>query len=126
VLLGIDAAAEDDLDTRPSLHEAEGEDHDHDEFESFVVELPPVADPAALMAACETTVRAHPILRIKGFIDVPGRPLRHVVQGTAARLTGYYDRPWAAGEERASRLVVIGLAGLDHGSIAEALGGRTR
>jgi cobalamin biosynthesis protein CobW len=126
VLLGIDAAAEDDLDTRPSLHEAEGEDHDHDEFESFVVDLPAIADPAALIAACESAARAHPILRMKGFIDVPGRPLRHVVQGTAARLAGYYDRPWAIGEERASRLVVIGLAGLDRPAIAAVLGGRAR
>ena len=123
VLLGLDAAAEDDLESRPSLHELEGEDHDHDEFESFIVELPAISDPAALLAAAETTARAHAILRMKGFIDVPGRPLRHVVQGTAARLTGYYDRPWAADETRASRLVVIGLAGLDRERIAAGLGG---
>jgi cobalamin biosynthesis protein CobW len=123
VLLGLGAAAEDDLATRPSLHELEGEGHDHDEFESFVVELPPIEDPATLLAAAETAARAHPILRLKGFVDVPGRALRHVVQGTAARLTGYYDRPWNAGEARASRLVVIGLAGLDRARIAAGLGG---
>jgi cobalamin biosynthesis protein CobW len=126
VLLGLGAAAEDDLDSRPSLHEIEGEDHDHDEFESFVVDLPPVADPAKLIAVCEAAARDFAILRMKGFIDVPGKSHRHLVQGAAARLTGYYDRPWAAGEERASRLVVIGLAGLDRKRIAAAVGGRAR
>jgi cobalamin biosynthesis protein CobW len=124
VLLGVGAQAEDDLDTRPSLHELEGEDHDHDEFESFIVELPEIADPSALLKRAEDTARAHSILRLKGFLDVPGRPLRHVVQGTAARLNGYYDRPWRDGEPRASRLVVIGLTGLDRAKIAAGLGGR--
>lgn len=126
VLLGLSAAAEDDLDSRPSLHELEGEDHDHDEFESFVVDLPPVADPAKLVATCEAAARDFAILRMKGFIDVPGKTHRHLVQGAAARLAGYYDRPWAAGEARASRLVVIGLAGLDRKAIAAALGGQVR
>ena len=45
MLLGLGAAAEDDLDSRPSHHELEGEDHDHDEFDSFVVELGTVEVP---------------------------------------------------------------------------------
>ena len=36
LLLGLDAAAEDDLASRPSHHDLEPE-HDHDDFESFVV-----------------------------------------------------------------------------------------
>ncbi len=42
VLLGLWAAAEDDLDARPSHHDAE-DGHDHDDFESFVVEMPAIA-----------------------------------------------------------------------------------
>ena len=42
VLLGVSAAAEDDLDARPSHHDAEGE-HDHDDFDTFVVTIPAVA-----------------------------------------------------------------------------------
>ncbi len=38
VLLGISAAAEDDLDARPS-HHGEGEDHDHDDFESVALPI---------------------------------------------------------------------------------------
>src|SRR5207244_10042106 len=38
VALGLAAAAEDDLACRPSLHDLEAE-HDHNDFESFVVTL---------------------------------------------------------------------------------------
>ena len=43
-LLGLEAGAEDDLAARPSHHDGVGEDHDHDDFESFRVPLAPVAD----------------------------------------------------------------------------------
>ncbi|HUZ67305.1 MAG TPA: cobalamin biosynthesis protein CobW, partial [Beijerinckiaceae bacterium] len=48
VLLGLGAAAEDELDRRPSHHD-NAETHDHDDFETFVVELPAITDPAALV-----------------------------------------------------------------------------
>ncbi|MDP6603877.1 MAG: cobalamin biosynthesis protein CobW, partial [Rhodospirillales bacterium] len=47
IALGVGAAAEDSLETRPSHHDAEP-DHDHDDFHAFVVELGTVADPQAL------------------------------------------------------------------------------
>ena len=45
VLLGLAAAAEDDLAARPSHHDEFDGEHDHDEFDSFVLSLGPVADP---------------------------------------------------------------------------------
>ena len=116
VLLGLSAAVEDTIDGRPSHHETE-DDHDHDEFESFIVELGPVADPAALEVRIRTVADAHDILRIKGFVAVPGKDRRHVVQGVGNRVARYYDRPWRAGETRLSALVVIGQAGLDREAI---------
>lgn len=116
VLLGIGAAAEDDLENRPSHHETE-EDHDHDDFESFHVDLGAVTDLDGLEARLHTAITEHNILRIKGFIDVPGKPMRHLVQAVGPRLDRYYDRAWKAGEDRRSRLVVIGLHGLDRESI---------
>ncbi|WP_448192426.1 cobalamin biosynthesis protein CobW [Azospirillum sp. sgz301742] len=122
VLLGLGSAAENDLDSRRSHHEEEGDDHDHDEFESFVVPLPTVADPAEVEARIRATAAAHDILRIKGFLDVAGKAMRHVIQGVGDRIQGYYDRPWKPGEARQSRLVVIGQRGLDREAISAALG----
>ena len=122
VLLGIEAAAEDDLAARPSHHDAD-DDHDHDDFESFEVAVPDIGAPEDLIGRIETAVAAHDILRVKGFVHVPGKDMRLIVQGVGARLQHHYDRPWADGEARETRLVVIGLTGLDKAAIADALGG---
>ncbi|WP_330084471.1 cobalamin biosynthesis protein CobW [Methylocystis iwaonis] len=120
VLLGLAAAAEDDLANRPSHHDAETE-HDHDDFDSFVVSIPAISDPATLVAKLAEAARAHDVLRVKGFVEVAGKPMRLLVQGVGARVQHHFDRPWKAGEERASRLVVIGEKGLDRESIAAML-----
>jgi cobalamin biosynthesis protein CobW len=120
LLLGLGAAAEEDLANRPSHLDAEGE-HDHDDFESFVVERGPVADTAAFLRRLADAAAKHDILRLKGFLAVPGKELRQVVQGVGARLQHYFDRPWRPGETRESRLVVIGKKGLDRAAIAAAL-----
>jgi len=122
VLLGLGAAAEDDLDARPSHHDS-AEDHDHDDFESFDVTLGEIADPEALIARLKATAGAHDVLRIKGFIAVAGKDMRLVVQGVGPRFSHYYDRDWGAKETRASRLVVIGETGLDRAAIAAAIQG---
>ncbi|MCR4377548.1 MAG: cobalamin biosynthesis protein CobW [Rhodospirillales bacterium] len=121
VLLGLSASAEDDLDQRRSLHELEGDDHDHDEFESFIVDVPTQADPARLETMLIDLVERHAILRIKGFVEVQGKAARHVVQGVGVRFTRYFDRPWGADEDRQGRLIIIGQAGLDHAAIAAVL-----
>jgi cobalamin biosynthesis protein CobW len=107
VVIGLGAAAEADLDARPSHHDGE-EDHDHDDFESFVVALPEGADPDRVVAALEQLGREAGVLRAKGWIAVAGKPMRLLVQGVGARVRAQFDRPWGAGEPRASRLVVIG------------------
>ncbi len=122
VLLGLGAAAEDDLASRPSHHDAIDGEHDHDDFDSFTVSLGPVADLEALHRRIAAAVEAHGILRIKGFLNVPGKEMRHVVQAVGARIQRYYDRPWRDGEARLSRLVVIGEKGLDRAAVAAALG----
>jgi len=121
VLVGMNAAAEDDLNARPSHHDAEGE-HDHDDFDTFVVTIPAVRDPHALIDRLVATTRAHDILRVKGFVEVAGKPMRMLVQGVGQRFRRDFDRLWGANEERQSRLVVIAQKGVDRGAIAAALG----
>ncbi|MBT6084965.1 MAG: cobalamin biosynthesis protein CobW [Rhodospirillaceae bacterium] len=121
VLLGIGAGVEDVIEGRWSHHDAE-DDHDHDDFESFTVSLGDIDDPAELEARIQTAAVDHDILRVKGFIHVPGKDMRHVVQAVGARVQRYYDRPWADGEARTTELVVIGQTGLDHAAITSALG----
>jgi cobalamin biosynthesis protein CobW len=123
VLLGLEAAAEDDLHSRPSHHEAEGDDHDHDDFDSFVFRFGPVIDPDAVETRIRAAVIAHDILRVKGFVDVAGKPMRHVVQSVGDRIQRYYDRPWKSGETRRSELVVIGQRGLDRAAVEALLAG---
>jgi cobalamin biosynthesis protein CobW len=122
VLLGLDKAAEDDLDARPSHHDGD-DDHDHDDFDTFFVDLGAVEDLDALEARLLAAIHDHDILRVKGFLDVPGKPMRHLVQAVGPRLDRYYDRPWKEGETRASRLVVIGQHGLDQAAITARIQG---
>ncbi len=122
VALGMGIGAEDDLDSRPSHHD-DGEEHGHDDFESFVVDLPPVADPAIIEARVRAAAGRFDILRVKGFLAVAGKPLRHVLQGVGQRVERYYDRPWRADEVQHGRLVVIGLRGLEHEAIRAVMTG---
>lgn len=120
VVLGLQAAAEADLASRPSHHD-DGQPHNHDDFESFVVRFGPVTDPSAVEARIRTVIEQHDILRIKGFLDVTEKAMRHVVQAVGDRIHRYYDRAWRSGEERRSELVVIGQRGLNRIAIDTAL-----
>jgi len=106
VILGLEAAAEDDMDARPSHHDGH-HDHEHDDFHSIVMNIPPVVDPAELVARIETLAREQNILRVKGYAEVAGKPMRLLVQAVGARVRHQYDRPWGADEARQGRLVVI-------------------
>lgn len=105
IVLGLNAAAEDDLDARPSHHDGH-HDHEHDDFESIVVEMGEVADPQALQDAIVKLARDRNILRVKGYVAVEGKPMRMLVQAVGERLRAQYDRPWGA-EPRKTQLVVI-------------------
>ncbi len=121
VALGLAVAAEDDLAARPSLHDlAAG--HDHDDFDSFVVTRGAVRESDAFLPQLRAVIAQHDVLRVKGFVDVPGRDRRQVVQAVGDRVQQHFDRPWARGEGRRTRLVVIGRKGIDRAAIAAALG----
>ena len=122
VLLGLGAAAEADLASRPSHHDAEGE-HDHEDFETFIVDLPALDTPQQLVERIKKIAEVHDVLRAKGFAEVKGKPMRLLVQGVGNRIQHQFDRAWKAGEKRQGRLVVIGEKGLDQAAIRALLAG---
>ncbi|MDH0745084.1 cobalamin biosynthesis protein CobW [Pseudomonas sp. GD03842] len=111
VLLGLGAESELHIDGRKTHHDhhdgEDHDDHDHDAFDSISIALPQ-ADEALLLDALTQAVVQHGILRVKGFVAIPGKPMRLLVQGVGTRFDKHFDRPWKADEARESRLVLIG------------------
>ncbi|MBD9529369.1 cobalamin biosynthesis protein CobW [Paracoccus sp. PAR01] len=107
VILGLGAAAEDDLAARPSHHDG-ADDHEHDDFASVVIDIPELSDPAPLVERIEALAREQNILRVKGHVAVTGKPMRLLVQAVGARVRHQFDRAWRPDEARQGRLVVIG------------------
>jgi cobalamin biosynthesis protein CobW len=120
VVLGQGLAVEELIDGRRTLHDGLA-DHDHDDFDSFVVELGAVTRPEELAARVAAAAEAADVLRVKGFAEVEDKPMRLVVQAVGPRVSHHFDRPWAAGEARGTRLVVIGLKGLDRDAVERIL-----
>ncbi|MCQ4161746.1 cobalamin biosynthesis protein CobW [Roseomonas sp. GC11] len=119
ILLGLNAAAEDDLAARPSHHDAEDGAHEHDDFESFVLVLPEYETADDLLKRLPEVAARHDILRIKGFVRLKGKPMRLAVQGVGRRFRHHFDRPWK--DDRDGHLVVIGQAGMDVEAIAKEI-----
>lgn len=123
VILGLGSAAEDDIAARPSHHDG-ADDHEHDDFDSTVLDMGEIADPADLAARIERIAREHQILRVKGYAAVAGKPMRLLVQAVGARVRYQYDRPWRAGEPRRTLLVAIAEQGhVDAGALRAVMQG---
>jgi cobalamin biosynthesis protein CobW len=121
-LLGLGVGTEDDIENRKTLHDDEAE-HDHDDFESFVVELGEIGDPGLIAKRIAGLAETHNVLRVKGFAAVAGKPMRLLIQAVGPRVSHYYDRPWRVAEPRQGSLVVIGLKGLNRHAVAKSLSG---
>ncbi len=111
-LLGIQAAAEDQIEslhTHHDHHHSHGEHHDHahDHFDSFVVSLGEV-DSDKLQITLKEQLAKHNIYRVKGFAALASKPMRQVIQGVGERLHVYFDRLWLESEKPKTRLVFIG------------------
>ena len=106
VILGLEAAAEDDLQARPSHHD-DPHDHDHEDFDSIVVALDEVESPEILSARIEAMAKEQNILRIKGYAAVKGKPMRLLIQAVGSRVRAQYDRTWEPNEKRSGKMVVI-------------------
>ncbi|MDB9446577.1 cobalamin biosynthesis protein CobW [Anabaena sp. CS-542/02] len=108
ILLGFQAAVEDNLDSRPSHHDTE-EDHEHDEeITSTHLVLDRSFDPEKLQQQLQQLAHQQEIYRIKGFVSVPNKSMRLVMQGVGTRFDKFYDRPWKVQEPKQTSLVFIG------------------
>jgi cobalamin biosynthesis protein CobW len=121
-LLGKSANAERDIGNRLSHHEMEGEEqHDHDDFVTFHVDMGELKSKDDVISRVERVIASGAILRLKGFAAVRGADARYLVQAVGPRSAGYFDRPWLNEELRVTRLVVIGVKGIDQAAIAAQL-----
>ena len=118
ILLGLAAAAEVDMAGRESHHELEGEEHDHDDFASFVVPTPAFASLDELRARVTAALAVVGVLRIKGRAAIAEKPAPAIVQAVGARVEAYF----APGADPGG-LVVIGLRDLDQAAVASRLAG---
>lgn len=119
VLIGLNAAAEDDMAARAG-HHGEEEEHDHDDFDSIVVKPGAAGDLEAMRARVSDALGLEGVLRVKGHARIAGRPAPIVVQAVGARVDLAYARPDVSHPEH---LVVIGLKGFDANAVRRALAG---
>jgi cobalamin biosynthesis protein CobW len=108
IVLGFNAAVEDDLDSRHSHHDHE-EDHDHDDgINSVQITFTNPIDPKILTKKLQDFIKTKEVYRIKGFVNVINKPMRMVLQGVGDRFDSFYDRLWKTTEKRETKLVFIG------------------
>lgn len=121
VILGLKAAAEDDLAARPSHHDGH-DDHEHEDFDSVVIDLPEVTDMDALSAAIVRLAEDLQILRVKGHVAVAGKPMRLLVQAVGARVRMQFDKPWGTAPRRSQLVVIAEHDDIDEAAIRKVLG----
>ena len=106
LILGLEAAAEDDLSSRPSHHD-NLPDHDHEDFESGVFVVPESRTVEEIKMRVERLTEEQRVLRVKGYVAISGKPMRMVVQAVGNRVRTQFDRMWTEKETRVGQLVVI-------------------
>ena len=121
VILGLGAAAEDDLDARPSHHDGH-DDHEHDDFDTIVVPMPEVEDIDKLVAGIEKLANEQQVLRVKGYVAVSGKPMRLLVQAVGARVRHQFDRPWGTDTRQGALVVIAEHDHVNEAKIKAALG----
>jgi len=112
LLLGIEAASEDRIESLHTHHDHHHEHghhhhHAHDDFDSVSVKLGFV-NSEKIQTLLQQLMSENVIYRVKGFLAVKDKPMRQVIQGVGNRLESYYDRLWTEQDTRQSTVVIIG------------------
>ncbi|WP_423909643.1 cobalamin biosynthesis protein CobW [Candidatus Spongiihabitans sp.] len=124
LIMGLEFASENNIEavhTHHDHHHDQGADHHHahDDYNSVSIKLGEV-DTDKLVEIIGRLIAAHAIFRVKGFLALPGKPMRQVLQGVGQRIDQYFDRPWNSDEPRQSKIVMIGKD-LSEGELRTAL-----
>ncbi|MEM1289534.1 MAG: cobalamin biosynthesis protein CobW [Pseudomonadota bacterium] len=120
LLIGLAAQSEDSFSGREASHhhhhdEHDHDDHDHDhdhhhdEFASTVLKTAALPDKASVEATVAEIAGLPGVLRVKGTVQVEGKPAPLVVQAVGPRVETFFDPSKASAEPG---LVVIGHAPL--------------
>lgn len=124
VFMGVRAEAEariEQVRTHHDDHHARGAHHEHahEHFDSHVITLG-LVDGEKLQHILKGLLAKYTIYRAKGFVALPDKPMRQVLQAVGQRLNVHFDRLWRADEKPATQLVFIGK-GLDASTLITAL-----
>jgi cobalamin biosynthesis protein CobW len=119
ILIGLAAAAEEDLKARAG-HHGEEEEHDHDDFDSIVIKPLPADSVETMRTRVSDALGLAGVLRVKGHARIDGKPAPIVVQAVGRRVELSFARPDL---ERPEHLVVVGLKGFDGDAVRKALAG---
>ncbi|MBL4784993.1 MAG: cobalamin biosynthesis protein CobW [Cohaesibacteraceae bacterium] len=118
IVLGVAAAAEQDFAGREGHHGADHHEHDHDEFESFIVSLPVQISKKMIEQKLVSALAMPGVLRIKGWVEIEGKAMPLVVQGVGPRLETYF---YKVKKDVTYGLVVIGEHDFDQSAISGTL-----
>jgi cobalamin biosynthesis protein CobW len=121
LILGLNSKAEDDIAARPSHHDG-SDDHEHDDFDTVVIDLPEINDVDALVLAIQRLAAEQHILRVKGYVAVTGKPMRLLVQAVGARVRQQFDRPWGTTPRQGQLVVIAEHHHIDLAAIRAVLG----
>lgn len=124
LITGLEFASENNIEavhTHHDHHHHQDEEHHHahDDYNSVSIKLGEV-DADKLVEIISQLIAAHAIFRVKGFLALPDKPMRQVLQGVGERINQYFDRPWHSDEPRQSKIVMIGKD-LHEGELRSAL-----
>ncbi|MFK7867141.1 MAG: cobalamin biosynthesis protein CobW [Alphaproteobacteria bacterium] len=100
-------------------HHMGEEDHDHDEFTTFILELPTsIKSPLLLEEIIKQVMREFNLLRLKGRLTIDGKPMPLILQAVGKHFESYYGtRPGIASK---NALVMIYEGERDQQQIAAA------
>jgi G3E family GTPase len=99
------------LEVEPGFLEEDPEDHEHDDsIASVSLRADRPLEPEKFSAWMREFImqRGTDVLRTKGILSLQGQDRRYVFQGIHMVMDSDWGAPWAADEQRSSRLVFIG------------------